>query len=91
MRGKKPKISTQPEPVVVEAPAAMPIRQEVQEQVNVAAQKIVLTEDPRKEQIAQIARDYHDATVRIIRAWLQEDVNKARSINGNGAGIEVTT
>jgi flagellar M-ring protein FliF len=91
MRGRKPKISKQPEPVVVEASAVMPIRQEVQEQVSVAAQKIVLTEDPRKEQIAQIARDYHDATVRIIRTWLQEDANKARSVNGNGTGLEVTS
>jgi hypothetical protein len=50
-----------------------------------AAQKIVLSEDPRKEQLSQIARDYHDATVRIIRAWLQEEGAKARSTAGNSA------
>jgi flagellar M-ring protein FliF len=92
MRGKKSQIQAQPQAAAAEpVAAAVPIRQEVQEQVTVAAQKIVLTEDPRKEQLSQIARDYHDATVRIIRTWLQEDANKARSISGNGAGIEVTS
>ena len=71
---------------------AMPVTtQEVQEQVAVAAQKIVVATDPRKEQIAQIARDYHDATVRIIKMWLQEDagnIGKGRLANGNGAGTE---
>ena len=43
------------------------------------AQKVVVSEDPRKEQLTQIARDYHDATARIVRMWLQEDVNKARA------------
>ena len=38
----------------------------IQEEVAAAAQKIVVSEDPRKEQLAQIARDYHDATVRIV-------------------------
>jgi len=66
------------------------ITEAVQEEPAVAAQKIVLSEDPRKEQLAQIARDYHDATVRIIRTWLQEDINRARATN-NGAttGAEV--
>jgi flagellar M-ring protein FliF len=92
MRGKKTQIQVKSQAATAEpAAAAVPIRQEVQEQVTVAAQKIVLTEDPRKEQISQIARDYHDATVRIIRTWLQEDANKARSGNGNGTGIEVTS
>jgi flagellar M-ring protein FliF len=91
MRRKKPKRSVEPQPMVADPVAAMPIRQEVQEEVNVAAQKIVVTEDPRKEQISQIARDYHDATVRIIRAWLQEEGNKMRSSNGNGTGVEVTS
>jgi hypothetical protein len=66
--------------------------QEVQEQVAVAAQKIVVATDPRKEQIAQIARDYHDATVRIIKTWLQEDagnLGKGRLANGNGTGTEL--
>jgi flagellar M-ring protein FliF len=64
--------------------------EEVQEEPAVAAQKIVLSEDPRKEQLAQIARDYHDATVRIIRTWLQEDANRVRATNNSGtAGAEM--
>ncbi|HUK42539.1 MAG TPA: flagellar basal-body MS-ring/collar protein FliF [Candidatus Acidoferrales bacterium] len=59
--------------------------EEVQDEAAVAAQKIVLSDDPRKEQLAQIARDYHDATVRIIRTWLQEDINRARVVNNGGA------
>jgi hypothetical protein len=54
----------------------------------VAAQKIVVSDDPRKEQLAQIARDYHDATVRVIRLWLQEDPSKARSPIANSNGTE---
>jgi flagellar M-ring protein FliF len=53
--------------------------QQVQEEMAVVAQKVVVSEDPRKEQLTQIARDYHDATARIIRMWLQEDANKARA------------
>jgi hypothetical protein len=52
---------------------------QVQEEVAVAAQKVIMVEDPRKEQLTQIARDYHDATARIIRTWLQEEANKARA------------
>ena len=52
---------------------------QVQEEVAVVAQKVVMVEDPRKEQLTQIARDYHDATARVIRIWLQEDANKARA------------
>jgi flagellar M-ring protein FliF len=69
-----------PEP---ERAAAAPIttatNAQVQEEVAVVAQKVVMVEDPRKEQLTQIARDYHDATARIIRMWLQEDANKARA------------
>ena len=32
--------------------------------------------DPRKEQLAQIARDNHDAAVRIIQIWLQDEMSK---------------
>jgi flagellar biosynthesis/type III secretory pathway M-ring protein FliF/YscJ len=53
--------------------------EQLQEEVAVVAQKIVVSEDPRKEQLTQIARDYHDATARIIRMWLQEDMHKARA------------
>jgi len=63
--------------------------EEVQDEAAVAAQKIVLSDDPRKEQLAQIARDYHDATVRIIRTWLQEDVNRSRVANNGSTGAEM--
>lgn len=70
-------------PPEVEQPAATPIttatNTQVQAEVAVVAQKVVMVEDPRKEQLTQIARDYHDATARIIRMWLQEDANKARA------------
>ena len=49
------------------------------EEVAVVAQKVIMVEDPRKEQLTQIARDYHDATARVIRMWLQEDANKMRA------------
>ena len=79
-------------PLAAQAPAA-PVEpkfemgatvESVQEEVA-AAQKIVLSEDPRKEQLAQIAHDYHDATVRIIRTWLQEEAVKARNGAASGA------
>jgi hypothetical protein len=64
---------------------------EVPEEVALAAGKIILSDDPRKEQLGQIARDYHDATVRIIRMWLQEDINKARLGTDNGISAEVVS
>jgi flagellar M-ring protein FliF len=85
-RKKKPaEIETAVE--VIEMPTAniAVTSQAVREEMAMAAQKIVLSEDPRKEQLSQIARDYHDATVRIIRAWLQEEGAKARSTAGNSA------
>jgi hypothetical protein len=59
--------------------------QAVQEEMAAAGQKIVVSEDPRKEQLSQIARDYHDASVRIIRMWLQEEASKSRAAGMNGA------
>jgi flagellar M-ring protein FliF len=75
-RGGKRRMAEQTpaEPVFTSA-----TNEQVQEEVAVAAQKIVVSEDPRKEQLTQIARDYHDATARIIRMWLQEEANKARA------------
>ncbi len=67
-----------PEPVITSATT-----EQVQEEVAVVAQKVILADDPRKEQLTQIARDYHDATARIIRMWLQEDANKNRSTAAN--------
>jgi flagellar M-ring protein FliF len=71
----------------VSSPAAVPATaaQTVQEEVAVAAQKIVVFDDPRKEQLSQVARDYHDASVRVIRMWLQEDTAKTRSTPGASA------
>jgi flagellar M-ring protein FliF len=70
-------------PREAEQPASTPIttatNAQVQEEVAVVAQKVIVAEDPRKEQLTQIARDYHDATARIIRVWLQEEANKARA------------
>jgi flagellar M-ring protein FliF len=74
-RKRAPVLVEQPAVVVEAAPVAT--AQEVQEEITVAAQKFVLRTDPRKEQLTQIAKEYHDASVRIIRMWLQED--KARS------------
>ena len=52
--------------------------------------KIIVASDPRREQLVQIARDYHDATVRIIRMWLQEDSgNRPYSPGGNGKHAEM--
>lgn len=90
MRRKPKKLEVGQTPAAVEPMMTMATPENVQEEVVVAAGKIVLSDDPRKEQLSQIARDYHDATVRIIRMWLQEDNNKARMGSGNGMGAEVS-
>lgn len=86
LRGKKPP-SEGRQPAFLTVPSsAAPTAEAMREEVAEAAQKIVVSADPRKEQLSQIARDYHDATVRIIRMWLQEDAAaKTRAANGNGA------
>jgi flagellar M-ring protein FliF len=89
-RRKGPKTEVERLSAAVEPVVAAPIPQDVQEEITVAAQKIVLKEDPRKEQLSQIARDYHEATVRIIRIWLQEEAAKARAaheVDLNGEGV----
>jgi len=87
LRRKKPAVSAEPTaeslPVSAEAVTAT---EAVQEEVSVAARKIVVSDDPRKEQLAQIAHDYHDASVRIIRTWLQEDAAKARAATAGATG-----
>src|SRR5581483_11323977 len=82
-RGKK-KPAPQPEALAA-APAAETTAAAVQEEMAAAAQKITVGTDPRKEQLAQIAHDYHDVSVRLIRMWLQEDAAKARVAGANGA------
>ncbi len=87
-RRKAPKTSPKAVAEPVE-PIAAPIPHEVKQQMTAAAEKIILAADPRKEQLAQIAKDYHDATVRILRMWLQEEASKGRASNGDGLGTEV--
>lgn len=79
----------QVEQAPAEAQLAPPQLQPVQmkEAISGAMEKIVATTDPRKEQLGQIARDYHDASVRILRNWLQEE-SKGRPGEGNGVGTE---
>jgi flagellar M-ring protein FliF len=45
----------------------------VKEAVEGVIDKVVVTQDPRREQLVQITRDYHEAMVRIIRMWLQDE------------------
>jgi hypothetical protein len=66
---------------------AAPTVATVREEVAAVAQKIVVAQDPRKEQLSQIARDYHDATVHIVRTWLQEEAAKARAAGGGSSTI----
>jgi len=82
---KRPVAGAEPAFVTASSVTAVPTVEAVREEVAQAAQKIVLSEDPRKEQLSQIARDYHDASVRIIRMWLQEEAAKARASGSNGA------
>ena len=87
MRRKGPETLPKAPAAPVEPVAAIP--HEVKQQITAAAEKIILAADPRKEQLAQIAKDYHDATVRILRMWLQEEAGKGRATNGDGLGTEV--
>ena len=89
MRRKPKKLGVGQPAAVVEPVVTIATPEDVQEEVALAAEKIVLSDDPRKEQLSQIARDYHDATVRIIRMWLQEDNSKTRMGSGNGMSAEV--
>ncbi|HEX9442707.1 MAG TPA: flagellar basal-body MS-ring/collar protein FliF [Candidatus Binatia bacterium] len=81
LRGRKRRRSTGAEPQLELA----------RETAAVAAEKIVVTPDPRREQLVQIAHDYHDATVRIIRTWLQDDKGepKLHPAAGNGRHAEM--
>lgn len=85
LRRKKPVVSAEPS---AELPALAAVAaanaEAIQDEFAAPTQKIVISEDPRKEQLAQIAHDYHDASVRIIRTWLQEDAAKARAAAANG-------
>ncbi len=89
MRRKSKKLEVGQPTAAIEPVTTMATPEEVQEEVALAAGKIILSDDPRKEQLGQIARDYHDATVRIIRMWLQEDTSRARMATDNGTSAEV--
>jgi hypothetical protein len=89
LRGKKKPSVVEPALASAAPAQAAPSAEIVQEEVAAAAQKIVVSEDPRKEQLSQIARDYHDASVRIIRMWLQEEATKARVSGNNGASASL--
>jgi flagellar M-ring protein FliF len=86
-RGKKKETAVEKPDAVVHAVKLAVAAAEAADATPVAPEKIVLTDDPRKEQLGQIARDYHDATVRIIRLWLQEDALRVRAPQ-NGPGTE---
>jgi len=87
-RGRGKKTAAETPAAIVEAVKAAAIVPETAEETPIVPKKIVLMDDPRKEQLGQIARDYHDATVRIIRGWLQEDASNARPSSNNGIGVE---
>ena len=68
------------EAAAAEGQAAMPTAKHVSE-----------PGDPRQEHLAQIARDHHDAAVRIVRDWLQDDASKRTgTASNNGGHVEVT-
>jgi flagellar M-ring protein FliF len=75
--------------VTTAAPAGEPEELDLGDETSFAKRKIVVSEDPRKEQMAQIARDYHDATVRVIRLWLQEEAHKQRAVMGGAPAAGV--
>lgn len=51
-------------------------------------EKIILTKDARREQLVQVARDYHDATVRILRMWLEEEAPRSKAARESGREAE---
>lgn len=46
------------------------------EDLSGTVEKVVVVSDPRREQLAQIARDHKEVTVQIIRMWLKEGRRK---------------
>jgi flagellar M-ring protein FliF len=60
-------------PYTQSAAAQFPAPVMVKETIDGVIDKVVITQDPRREQLVQITRDYHEAMVRIIRMWLQDE------------------
>ena len=87
-RGRGKKTAAETPAAIVEAVKAAATAPETAGETPMVPKKIILMDDPRKEQLGQIARDYHDATVRIVRGWLQEDAGKVRPSYDNGNGVE---
>jgi flagellar M-ring protein FliF len=65
-----------PAPAVAE-PGFVSPRREVAE-VSGAVERIVVAADPRREQIAQMAKDYRDEIAQILRVWLTESEGRRR-------------
>jgi flagellar M-ring protein FliF len=62
----------------------------VKEAVEGVIDKVVVTQDPRREQLIQVTRDYHEAMVRIIRTWLHEESGQnAPPRPANGKRVEM--
>jgi flagellar M-ring protein FliF len=81
---RKPSVS-RGEPAFTAEPQVL-----AKEAVARVAEKITIATDPRRDQLVQIARDYHDATVRIIRIWLQdENAHRPHPGSGNGKHAEL--
>lgn len=74
-------------PVAAE-PAFVSTRREAAE-VSGAVEKIVVVADPRREQIAQMAKDYRDEIAEILRVWLTETESEARRRPAEKPPIEV--
>jgi flagellar M-ring protein FliF len=71
---RKPAQATAP---AVAEPGFVSPRREVAE-VSGAVEKIVVAADPRREQIAQMAKDYRDEIAQILRVWLTESEGRRR-------------
>ncbi|MBI4526339.1 MAG: flagellar M-ring protein FliF [Deltaproteobacteria bacterium] len=64
---------------IAEGPPAS--RVEVQK-ISGELKKVEVVSDPRREQLVQIARDYHQMSVRLLRAWLTEEDRKKGFVGG---------
>ncbi len=49
---------------------------EVDQHIPGDLKKVEVVSDPRREQLMQIAHDYHDMSVRLLRVWLTEEDRK---------------
>ncbi|MCS6924359.1 MAG: flagellar basal-body MS-ring/collar protein FliF [Candidatus Binatia bacterium] len=61
---------------VPEQPLVMEQARRELEDLSGTVEKVVVVSDPRREQLAQIAREHKEVTVQIIRMWLKEGQRK---------------